>query len=464
MPERENSIAIHTFTHDLLDPMLSTLTGYSRGSFWDLVDEKWFRDCLEYLRTAPQLDLIDLVNYTYDAHLFTNEDKSTYLRRLMSEREREKDYAESGRPIPFHRNTNPTWTTLVRMIMEGSDIDPRETCDRPGDVGELRAALETHLAEREKDPGVYLVVDRALRNRLTNLSTWKEVIDTIATMDHRLMDILYMLAKWVHRYLKTSFMRDVAIRYKEDFHKILSDIPVVTREMIVYRGVSNDYYRHGESAFHTSDVYKNLHPVSTSVDPSQSIRFMTAMTSWGSERTPDCCFKIIHLMPGTPALCVWPIAAEPEQAEILLPPGVVYQIKSHTRRPMLAKVPEFTPNKAVRDEVCWDRVVKRAKRGGHHDPYIDRWVSEIYVDGSELAAKKRKRESDHSSRGSGGGPSARRDDPPPRPKEIERGSEPYATPKPVERTLEKTKKARVAKKDSAPPPGKPTWTGLRGRM
>eukprot|EP00899_Mesostigma_viride_P011920 jgi/Mesvir1/20729/Mv08604-RA.1 len=95
MPERENSIAIHTFTHDLLDPMLSTLTGYSRGSFWDLVDEKWFRDCLEYLRTAPQLDLIDLVNYTYDAHLFTNEDKSTYLRRLMSEREREKDYAES---------------------------------------------------------------------------------------------------------------------------------------------------------------------------------------------------------------------------------------------------------------------------------------------------------------------------------------------------------------------------------
>eukprot|EP00899_Mesostigma_viride_P026007 jgi/Mesvir1/6591/Mv08884-RA.1 len=102
------------------------------------------------------------------------------------------------------------------------------------------------------------------------------------------------------------------------------------------------------------------------------------------------CIKVIHVLPGTPALCLWPIGGHEDQKEIVLPPGTNYLIKSHRLRNIVVEVPTFTQGKAVRGEVCWDEMVKRKARNPKFEKMFPRkWVTEIYVDGTAAAIRSR---------------------------------------------------------------------------
>eukprot|EP00899_Mesostigma_viride_P000416 jgi/Mesvir1/10375/Mv10575-RA.1 len=393
LPEKSTSLTIDTFYHELLDPMVRNAVGYVKGGFPDLIDMEWHRRCSEYLRELPQLDLISLVSYTVDSFGYTNSDKSKYARAFQTNRDEELRDAEEGHATPFYRLNNPTWPGLVRLITDGvkgkpfSRLDPVKICYKPFDLEELRQGIRWHLAEREKDPTMDLSASAPLRDRLANLSAWRDVIETIASLDHRHMDILYLLTMWVSKYLNVNTLKEGAVRYQEDFRRVLAAAPVIGREMTVYRGVTSHYYRPADPS---SDTYVNKFPVSTSVSAEQSIRFLNSTTNTGKHKSPSCCFKVIRLAPGTPALCLWPVAPEPMQAEILLPVGITYRIRSHTRQQLVAGVPRFSPWGVDREEVCWERIVKRANR--EETAFPNSWVTEIDVDGSNLSSRKRKRD------------------------------------------------------------------------
>eukprot|EP00899_Mesostigma_viride_P005162 jgi/Mesvir1/14647/Mv05317-RA.1 len=380
-PTSANAVEFRTFKHELLEPTMRDVAGYIWGPVADLVDMEWYARCLDYLKRLPQLDLIALSDYTHEAYEYTNAKDGALGKKLQGERDFELAEGADGHYRAFFKNANPLWTSLVRMIAEGrlDNLDPRKICHAPANLDELRRAVTAHLGERDKMTDADMQVDARLRHALTNLETWRDVLATIAALDHRLMDVIFVLAKWVYKYLKVPFQKDVAIRYKEDFRRVMTGAPRLTRETIVYRGVGNAYYLKKTDGA-VRDAFRNEFPVSTSINPAVSLEFMSYSNS-------KCCFKIIHLMPGTPALCAWPFAETGYQAEIILPAGTTYMIRSHAQRNLVGEVPRFSPLHVVPDEVCPGRVLKERKNEDQPVVFPKRWVTEIYVDGSDLPAE-----------------------------------------------------------------------------
>eukprot|EP00899_Mesostigma_viride_P004298 jgi/Mesvir1/1386/Mv22569-RA.1 len=359
------TLEIKTFRHDLLDPVFQTMPGYVRGDIPDLIDMKWYGDCLEYLRGLSPLQLILLHDYARDGYKYTN---SQGWNVVETDRIIEVQDEEAAIPIHFYEVKSRVWPGVVWLARHGVDgvpfqeLDQGKICRKRADIAELRAALVTHLSRRSGDPNVALVVDNRLKGELVNMAGWKEVIAMIAKLDERLMDIIFLLSKWACKYLHLTFIREHVLKeYAREMFAILQEAPVINREMIVYRGVTEDYYMPARGR---RDVYKNTFPISVSVDPAVAINFLFnryMSAGWGRS-TEDCCLKVIHIMPGTPALAMWPIAGG-EQAEILLPPGTDYLIKSHRLRHIIAGVPTFTKGRALKSEVCWDAMITR-KSGG----------------------------------------------------------------------------------------------------
>eukprot|EP00899_Mesostigma_viride_P000400 jgi/Mesvir1/10360/Mv10561-RA.1 len=384
-------LEMDTFRHSLLDPVLRTMPGYVKGDMSDLIDMEWYDACLKYLTTLSRLDFIIVMDYTYNGAAFTN-GKGAY--KIHVQRDIELMDENDGYVKPLSKYVDPLWPGVVRLCERGwngkpfDGLDTRDVFRKRPDVEELRAALASHLSARAQDKDVETPVGKKLADELATLSSWEHVVRKIATLDDRFMDILYLMSKWVYKYLKTPFMQEhVLTTYADDLARILREAPPLRREMVVYRGVVNDYYMPKRG---TRDVFQNPFPVSVSIDPSVAVKFLYDEFFTGSQdqRTKDCCLKVIHVMPGTPALCVWPIGGHVDQREIVLPPGTNYLIKSHRLRHIIVEVPTFTKGKAVRSEVCWDEMVKRKPRDHKYEKmFPKKWVTEIYVDGTAAAIR-----------------------------------------------------------------------------
>eukprot|EP00899_Mesostigma_viride_P003198 jgi/Mesvir1/1287/Mv03755-RA.1 len=219
------TLEIKTFRHDLLDPVFQTMPGYVRGDIPDLIDMKWYGDCLEYLRGLSPLQLILLHDYARDGYKYTN---------------------------------SQGWNVVeTDRIIEVQDEERRS---------------RSTSTRRSGDPNVALVVDNRLKGELVNMAGWKEVIAMIAKLDERLMDIIFLLSKWACKYLHLTFIQEHVLKeYAREMFAILQEAPVINREMIVYRGVTEDYYMPARGR---RDVYKNTFPISVSVDPAVAINFL----------------------------------------------------------------------------------------------------------------------------------------------------------------------------------------------
>eukprot|EP00899_Mesostigma_viride_P017965 jgi/Mesvir1/2616/Mv05575-RA.1 len=386
-------LEIDTFSHSLLDPVFQAMPGYVKGDMSDLIDMEWYNACLSYLRTLGRLDFIIVMDYTYNGASFTNGNGAMNLQR---QREIDIEDEKDGYVKPLSKYVDPLWPAVVRLCERGLNGRPFDKLDagdlfrkRP-DVQELRAALASHLSARAQDKEVETPVGKPLAEELAALSSWEQVVRKITTLDHRFMDILYLLSKWVYKHLDLSFKKNyVLTTYAEELARILREAPPLRREMVVYRGVTNEYYMPRKG---TRDVFQNPYPVSVSIDPSVAVKFLydEYFTASQFDKTRDCCIKVIHVLPGTPALCLWPIGGHEDQKEIVLPPGTNYLIKSHRLRNIVVEVPTFTQGKAVRGEVCWDEMVKRKARNPKFEKMFPRkWVTEIYVDGTAAAIRSR---------------------------------------------------------------------------
>eukprot|EP00899_Mesostigma_viride_P011236 jgi/Mesvir1/20112/Mv13351-RA.1 len=266
---------IKTFRHDLLDPVFQTMPGYVKGSISDLIDMDWYRDCLKYMRELSPLQLILLYDYTRDGYKYTN---NRGWGAVETDRKVEVQDEEDGYPTPFYEVKSGIWPGVVLLSRSGGEgfsfheLDQDKICRRRADIAELRSALITHLSRRSDDPNVALVVADRLEGELLKMAGWKEVIAMIARLDERLMDIIFLLSKWVCKYLHLTFLQDYVLKeYAREMFTILQEAPAVNREMIVYRGVTEDYYMPIRGR---RDVYSNTFPISVSVNPGVAINFL----------------------------------------------------------------------------------------------------------------------------------------------------------------------------------------------
>eukprot|EP00899_Mesostigma_viride_P012919 jgi/Mesvir1/21628/Mv04050-RA.1 len=328
---------INTFSHDLLDPVMQTMPGYVKGPISDLLDMDWHRECLEYLRALSPLQLVVLFDYTLDGYKYTN---NAGWHTVDVDRRVEVDDEKMG--VPFYEIKSRIWPGAVYLARHGVDgkpfhrLDQGEICRKRADIAELRAALAQHLSKRAGDAKVAIAVNKKLADELVNIAGWKEVIETIATLDERLTDILFLLSKWVCKYLHLNFILNYVLKtYKEEMFRILQEAPAVNREMVVYRGVTDDYYMHTRGR---KNVYLNETPISVSLNPTVAIDFLYnkyMSAGWGAESATA-----------------------------------------------------VSSGKALKSEVCWGEMMKR-KSADNKDGLLfpKKWVTEITVDGTAAAIR-----------------------------------------------------------------------------
>lgn len=109
----------------------------------------------------------------------------------------------------------------------------------------------------------------------------------------------------IMQYLPFEFWKSVMGMYKDDLKRIIEHAPAVRKEMVVYRGVTDDYFLKGAKNLY----YKNTAFVSTSLNPIHSYKYL---------RNKQCCFKRLTLLPGANVLFISGLSFYPQELEIVI--------------------------------------------------------------------------------------------------------------------------------------------------
>jgi hypothetical protein len=103
-----------------------------------------------------------------------------------------------------------------------------------------------------------------------------------------------------------SWWKEVMTLFKDDLKRIINNAPAVKKEIVVYRGVKDDYFLKGAK----DNYYTNTSFVSCSLDPSYALTFLRADN--------QCCLKRITILPGTKVLFISGLSAFYEELEIVI--------------------------------------------------------------------------------------------------------------------------------------------------
>eukprot|EP00899_Mesostigma_viride_P007804 jgi/Mesvir1/17024/Mv16553-RA.1 len=103
------------------------MPGYVRGDIPDLIDMKWYGDCLEYLRGLSPLQLILLHDYARDGYKYTN---SQGWNVVETDRIIEVQDEEAAIPIHFYEVKSRVWPGVVWLARHGVDGVPFQELDQ----------------------------------------------------------------------------------------------------------------------------------------------------------------------------------------------------------------------------------------------------------------------------------------------------------------------------------------------
>jgi hypothetical protein len=131
-----------------------------------------------------------------------------------------------------------------------------------------------------------------------------EIFEKITTIKDLTMVTKFKLMFSICKYLSDNFWKDVINDYINDLNSIIDKSPVITKKMIVYRGVKDDYYLNGIK----NHIYKTNTFVSTSINLPSALKFANS----------NCCLKRITLLPGSRALLLEGITVIPNEIELLI--------------------------------------------------------------------------------------------------------------------------------------------------
>ena len=105
-----------------------------------------------------------------------------------------------------------------------------------------------------------------------------------------------------------TFITQAFELFKDDLSRIIKDSPPLEKELVIYRGVKDDYFMRGAK----NKYYTNKTFVSCSLDPNHAYWYL---------RSNKCCFKRIVMLPGTHALFISGISCYPNEMEMVVDVG-----------------------------------------------------------------------------------------------------------------------------------------------
>ena len=253
--------------------------------FEDLVDKTWLSQMNKYISGLSTKDLYTLVAYTHYGDVISN----NFLRNKLKKEDFVKELGAADKwltnyyPLFFQALDKLEKTKNIKDILKGGKDDNITISSN--------LSLNGFTLNKNKDFTGKMLISEFIKKLLTykNLKSSDKYVG------------IYLIGKYLDY---DKFWRDVIEQYIKDLDNLIDNSPPISKRMIVYRGVKNDYFLTG-----TKDhIYKTDSFVSTSINLPSAMRFA------GN----DCCFKRITLLPGTKTLLLAGISKYKNEIELLL--------------------------------------------------------------------------------------------------------------------------------------------------
>ena len=255
--------------------------------FEDLVDKTWLSQMNKYISGLSTKDLYTLVAYTHYGDVIAN----NFLRNKLKKEDFVKELAAADKwlgnyyPLFFQALDKLEKTKNIKYILKDGK-DP---------------TLDTSLPYIKNVISHKILPDKILSGKMLI----SDIFNKLSTIKNLKISEKYSILYLISRYLDyDKFWKGVIEQYIKDLDNLIDNSPPITKRMIVYRGVKNDYFLTG-----TKDhIYKTDSFVSTSINLPSAMKFA------GN----DCCFKRITLLPGTKTLLLAGISKYKNEIELLL--------------------------------------------------------------------------------------------------------------------------------------------------
>lgn len=262
------------------------------------MDVEWLQRQRNYIINMSKYDLFTLRGYTHYGDVLVN----SYLRDVIEwdkVRTMNADFLSSFDYFPVYFQLD---SIITKMVSHKNKLGLFALFDK-------------------SEQTIVKLNTRTTNKNIPKSSSLGRYIDLIATQytSWKHSDrYIVLVSLW--NLLHVSVYKKVIELFHEDLTRIITKSPPLTKDVVVFRGVKNDFYLQGAR----NGFYNNIGFVSTSLDIEKAQFFQKL----GDEhkRGSDCCIQRIILVKGTKALLMMPISQYGDEKEILLNHGSIYKI------------------------------------------------------------------------------------------------------------------------------------------
>jgi hypothetical protein len=274
----------------------------------DLLDVDWFNSMNMYIKNLSVRDKFNIHGYTFHGDVFVNK----YLRGVINYTNFKSKFNNDVTAY-----TRDTYFPLFYPILTyGVDL-----------YNQSGVLSLTNMFSDDVD-----------KNNLNMFTTFYASFLPIIfnNLDKIPTDNVYHMYTVILKlvpYIKQNHLIEIIKTYISQIQTVIQNAPPLTKKMIVFRGVRDDYYFRNRKNIY----FKNKGFISTSIDH----RIALAPGFIGT----NCCFTQITLLPGTKMLWISGLSKIPTENEFLLGQDTTYLIRSHKE--------EYYPQKRLVDEnIC----------------------------------------------------------------------------------------------------------------
>lgn len=285
--------------------------------FEDVVDSEWLDEMNKYVSNLKTSEIYTLIGYSFYGDVIAN----SYMRKKLDESQFMKDVGGEDKWLSYY----PLFFQALTVL---DTVQDQATIIRNKDIIIIPNIIRPTIT----------FADKSLLKKAMKIS---EILKLIQSKSAIKTSDKYTLLSLIGNELSFKlFWEKVIVQYISDLDRIIRNSPPLKKPMIVYRGVTNDYYLKGTAGH----VYRTDSFVSTSMNFSSSLKFAGF----------SCCFKRITLLPGTRALLLAGVSRFQNEVELLLGPQSQFYItkyKSFMSKDTTAICPISKTNITVTDAV-----------------------------------------------------------------------------------------------------------------
>lgn len=264
------------------------------------MDTKWLQRQKNYIINMSKYDLFTLKGYTHYGDVLVN----SLLRDVIDwekVKTMNKEFFSTFDYFPVYFQLDAVVTRMVSR----SKLALYALFDKPN---KTLVKLYTRTANKTIP-------------QTSPLSKYIEIMTTDYTKWKHSDKYIVLVSLW--GFLHHSIHKKVIMLFEQDLSRIINQAPPLTKDIVVFRGVKDDFYLKGAR----NGFYKNIGFVSTSMDieKAQFFQRLGDEESTGSIGS-ECCIQRITLVRGTKALLMMPTSQYGDEKEILLNHGSTYKI------------------------------------------------------------------------------------------------------------------------------------------